>query len=245
MRQPGRPLEGVQRAGEPSLPAVRRRNRVGRTRVAGGAQRDRAQSLSLGGRIFQRPRQIGERTAARPARDVVLREDGLHFVPERARLSRAPLVGRRLANEIEAAARPRARCIEEVPVACDLVGSRQSCARNARRAHAARRRPGTATRALVAAGFLLRARARTRSRSGVCGRAASRSPRSVRPRPATSGAPPHARALRRLPPGTASRRARSNRVALRRDASPTRARGCPVARARRRAAPRGRRRSAA
>src|SRR5439155_17806637 len=72
-------------------------------------------------RRFERPGERGEGAAARPARDVVGREERDDLVPERARLARAPLVARRLADEVEAVRRARAGRVEEVAVARHLV----------------------------------------------------------------------------------------------------------------------------
>ena len=193
MRQASRPVERAQRAGEPPVPAVRRRDRVGRDAVIGSTNGHSAQTLSFGRRLFERPRERRERTAARPARHVVLREHGLHFVPERARLTRAALVGRGLANEIQAAARPRARGVEEVTVTRDLIRPRQSCTRAlveiTARVVAQERRLVPATRQAS----LLEAEQEHAPRSAACGHARGRARRSVPLRLSTSAGPPLAR----------------------------------------------------
>ena len=125
MREPSRALERAQGAGEPPVPTVCRRDRVGRDAVIGGTDGDRAQTLPLGRRFFERPGQRGQRAAASPPHHVVLWEHRLHFVPERARLTRAALVGGRLADKVQAPARTRACGIEEVTITSDLIRPRQ------------------------------------------------------------------------------------------------------------------------
>ena len=106
-------------------------------------------------------------------------EERLHLVPERARLARAAVVGRRLAHEVEPLERARARRVEEVAVAADRVRALQPRAALVERC-AARRRRGTATTSRAAAGSPPRGRARRRRRSGACARAA-RSTTATRP----------------------------------------------------------------
>src|SRR5256885_12143578 len=73
-------------------------SRVGRHAVVGGTNGDRPQTFPVRRCLFQRPCERGQRAAARPTRDVVLWKDGLHLVPERARLPGAALVRRGLAH---------------------------------------------------------------------------------------------------------------------------------------------------
>ncbi len=120
------PRECSAGASQPSLPAVcpRERRRL-RTldRIEPG---NRPQPLPLGPRLFQRPRQRGERAPDGPAGDVVGIEDAPDVVPERARLARSALVGRRLADEIQPAGRTGARRVEEVAVAVDSPRAQQA-----------------------------------------------------------------------------------------------------------------------
>src|SRR3989454_1360857 len=125
MREPCGPVEGTERPRQAAVPAVRDRNRFRGRHVVCGAQRDGAQAFALRRSVLERPRELGQWAAARPACDVVLGEDGLDLVPERAGLARAAVVGGSLAYEIDALARTRARRVEEVAVARDLIGSRQ------------------------------------------------------------------------------------------------------------------------
>src|SRR5438034_783788 len=90
------------------------------------ARRERgqgAESLALGRRGLDPPRELRQWTALRPASDVVGVEEGAGLVPERARLAGRAVVGRRLAHEVEPARRPRARRVEEVALARDRVRS--------------------------------------------------------------------------------------------------------------------------
>ena len=64
-------------------------------------------------------------------RDVLVGEDRRDLLPERARLARPAVVGRRLAHEVEAARRARARRVEEVAVAAHLVRTLQPRAERA------------------------------------------------------------------------------------------------------------------
>ena len=121
MRDPRRPVERAERAVEPALPAVRARECACGGGVGRGELRQRAQTLPLRRRVVERPRQRRERAAPRPAPHVLRVEHRLHLVPERARLARAAVVGRRLADEIEPVQRPGARRVEEVAVAADRV----------------------------------------------------------------------------------------------------------------------------
>ena len=137
------------RARKPPLPAVRLREHDRRVRVGRGEQRERTQPLALGRRALERPRQRGERPPRRRAGDVVAVEDGRDLLPERARLARRPLVGRRLAHEVQPPNGARARGVEEVPVARDLVRALEPAAQLAspivveerRGARPARQRP--------------------------------------------------------------------------------------------------------
>ena len=120
--QQRRPAERVQRTVEPAVPAVRERE-PGRLRlVVGRERRQRAQPLALGRRRFERPRQRRERAPRRRVAHVLRREEPDDLVPERARLARRALVARRLAHEVEPPRRARARRVEEVAVARDLIG---------------------------------------------------------------------------------------------------------------------------
>src|SRR5439155_26616564 len=92
-----------------------------------------AQALALGRRVVERPRQGGERASRRRALDVLARKQAHDLVPERARLPRAALVGRRLADEVEPPRRARAGGVEEVAVALDRAGAEQATAEPAAR----------------------------------------------------------------------------------------------------------------
>src|SRR5581483_11999524 len=106
---------------EAAPPSVRIRECGGRVAVVGREAHERAQPLTLRRRRFEGPRERRQRTARRRARDVVLVEDGGSLLPERARLARRTLVGRRFADEEQTTRRARARGVEEVAVARDLV----------------------------------------------------------------------------------------------------------------------------
>ena len=125
MRQLRRPPERARRALEPPLPAVRARERVGAAPVVRRELGERAQPLALGRRAVERPGERRERPPPRPPAHVLGVEDRLHLVPERARLARAAVVGRRLAHEVEPLERPRARGVEEIAVAAHRVGALQ------------------------------------------------------------------------------------------------------------------------
>src|SRR5262249_30915051 len=114
---------GAERAIEAALPAIGagERLRVRACVLAGRQRGERPQPLALGRGAFERPRERGERAAARPAHDVVAVEERGDLVPEPGPLARRALVGRRLAYEVEPARRARARRVEEVAVAGDGV----------------------------------------------------------------------------------------------------------------------------
>ena len=103
-------------------------------RMATARRRSRSVGASSSG-----PRERRQRPAARPAHHVVLLEHRLHFVPERARLTWAALVGRGLADQVQALARARARGVEEVTVTRDVIRPRgasgHASARRDRGAH--------------------------------------------------------------------------------------------------------------
>src|SRR5439155_16429463 len=122
-------LEGVEGACQAAFPSIRGGDGVRGGGIVCGSQRDRTQPLPLRGRSLEWPGQLGERPAPGPAVDVIAREEHLHFVPEGACLARAAVVGGRLANEVDAASRARARRVEEVAVSRDLIRSRETRAR--------------------------------------------------------------------------------------------------------------------
>ena len=120
-RQLGRSVEGGASAVEPARPSVRRRERVRIVRVVDGQSRNGTQTLALARRSLERPGQARERPPARGARDVACLEECANVVPERARLPRDAVVGRRLADEHEPLRRPRARRVEQVAAVGDGV----------------------------------------------------------------------------------------------------------------------------
>ena len=122
--QARRPVERAARAAEPACPAVRVGQRDGEVgRVGIGRERgQRPQPLAHGRRLVDRQRQLRERPPSRRARHVRRVEDGRDVVPERARLQRRAVVGRRLADEAEPPRGARAGRVEEVAVAADRVG---------------------------------------------------------------------------------------------------------------------------
>ena len=127
MGEPGLARERLQRALQLALPAVRSRERL---RVLGRRDRElreRAQPLTLGRSRLQLPRQLRERPSPRPAPHLLGVEERDDFVPEGARLARAALVGRRLADERQPADGARAGGVEEIAVALDRIRARQPC----------------------------------------------------------------------------------------------------------------------
>ena len=128
-----------------------------RDRSASAASRASARSRSRSvGAVSIGQVSVGERAPAGRALDLLGREQRGRVVPERARLERRAVVGRRLADEIEPSRRPRAGGVEEVAVAADRVGPLEPRAR----ARGGGRRRGTASRCRAAAGRPPRARAR-------------------------------------------------------------------------------------
>ena len=128
MRQPRRAFERVQCAGQPAFPLVGGCDRLGRGPIVGRSKRDRAQPFAFGRRRLERPRELRQRPATRPADYVVPREERLYLVPERARLARAAVVTCRLAHEVHALRGTRARGVEEIAVAGDLIRTCETCA---------------------------------------------------------------------------------------------------------------------
>ena len=126
VRQAGRAPERAERALEPPLPRVRAGERPCSIAVMCSELRERAQALTVGRRLLDRPRECGERPPARPKAHLVRVEDGLHLVPERARLAGAAFVGGRFAHEIQPLERPGARGVEEIAVTTDGVGALQA-----------------------------------------------------------------------------------------------------------------------
>ena len=126
-----RPRERAERPVEPALPAVRarERERVLARSAAASALRARSRSRSVGAssschvELRERP----ARSSSGRRRRI---EERARLLPERARLARRAVVGRRLADEVEAARRPRARRVEEVALARDR---HPASARRARR----------------------------------------------------------------------------------------------------------------
>src|SRR6266540_2335119 len=85
--------------------------RVRRPKRAQGAE-----PLALGGSCVETPREGSQRALPRPPGDVLARKECTHLVPEGARLSRRPVVRRRLADEVETPRGPGARGVEEEPL---------------------------------------------------------------------------------------------------------------------------------
>src|SRR5262249_57715192 len=84
--------------------------------------RGRRQSLPLRRSLLDRP---GERRQGAPSRGsphLVVGEEAPHLLPERARLTGAPLVCRRLAHEVEPPRRTGAGRVEQVAVARNRIG---------------------------------------------------------------------------------------------------------------------------
>src|SRR5947209_7425825 len=117
-----RPPVGADCSVELAIPAVRAGERRSLVAVARRQLGERAEALALRRRVLERPRERRERPPARPAANVVGLEECLHLLPERARLARSAVVGRRLAHEVQPLGRARARGIEEIAVAADRVG---------------------------------------------------------------------------------------------------------------------------
>ena len=115
------PRERAERPDEPAIPAVRVRERVCLVLVTRGQRGQRPEALPFGGRRLDPPGELGQRPALRPARDVGGLEERAGLVPERARLARRAVVGRRLADEVQAPRRASARGVEEVALARDRV----------------------------------------------------------------------------------------------------------------------------
>ena len=120
-----RPRERPPGAAELALPAVRVRERVGLARIVGREARESPKPLALGRSRLDRPGQPGERPPRRVPPHVVRVEELAHGLPERARLARRAVVGRRLPHEREQPARPGAGGVEEVAVAARGVGALQ------------------------------------------------------------------------------------------------------------------------
>src|SRR5262249_42730165 len=119
--EPRRLREGGAGPFEAPLPVVRLRDCVGSRLVVGGEGREGAQPLPLGRGRLERPGEVRERAAARPAGDVVRLEERARLLPDRARLPGRALVAGRLPDEVEAPRRARAGGVEEVALAGDLV----------------------------------------------------------------------------------------------------------------------------
>ena len=185
-------------AADAPLPAVRDRERAGVVGVDRVQRRGGAQPLALVRRPLDRQvrREIVRRTVARATSSGS--KHGAHVVPERARLARAAVVGRRLAHEHEPLRRAGARGVEEVAVA-----ARPDRARRAGRAAlvepAPARRRGTGTAPLAAAACPARDPARRPPRSDASARAAGRARRPVRSRRRRRPGRPCARARRPAP----------------------------------------------
>ena len=139
LRQHGRVAEprptGERDAGavEAAAPPVGigERHREWRRLGVGREPRQRPKPLALGRRGLERPGELRERPPVRGALDLLGCEDRGGVLPEGARLERRSFVGRRLAHEIQAARRARARRVEEVAVAADRVGSLEACSERA------------------------------------------------------------------------------------------------------------------
>src|SRR4051794_9533305 len=125
MREPSRPLERGDGALETALPAVCARQRLGGRRIGGSDRAEGTQAFPFARRGLERPGQRGEGPAPRPALELVGLEERASLLPERARLARRAVVGRGLADEVEAARGPGARGVEEVAVARDRVGAEE------------------------------------------------------------------------------------------------------------------------
>ena len=120
-RQPGGSIEGRKRPVEAASPAVRGRERRGALAVVDGEPGERTQPLAVGRGRLERPREAGQRSPLRRARDLSVVEERPDVLPERARLARHPVVGGGLAREHEPPGGARARGVEEVAIARDRV----------------------------------------------------------------------------------------------------------------------------
>jgi hypothetical protein len=122
VREARRARERREGALESALPAVRLRER---SRICFVAQRERrrcAEALPLARRAVEVPDERGQRAPPRPPDHVLSHEARANFLVERARLARAPVVARRLADEREALPGARAGRVEEVALPGDGVG---------------------------------------------------------------------------------------------------------------------------
>ena len=207
-------VERVPRTPKAPRPVVRvgeRESEVPAGLGVGREPRERPQPLPLGRCGLDRPRELRERPPPRRPQHVLRLERRRDVVPERARLARSAVVGRRLAHQVEPARGARAGRVEEVPVAAD--GDR--AVRGGRRGRAAGRRRGTASCGPAAAASPLRARARTRRRSAACARAAGRAPPPGPARPNGRPRRRHGRARRSRRRCRAARRGPASRRARR------------------------------
>src|SRR5919201_3496515 len=128
MREPRGPLERDGRPLEPSVPAVCARQRTSGLRFGGCKGGEGADALAVARRRLEWPRERRERTAPRPALDVVGCVEPAYFVPERACFAGGAVVSGRLPDEVEPPRRPRADGVEEVAVAGDRVGAEEPAA---------------------------------------------------------------------------------------------------------------------
>src|SRR5581483_1861401 len=92
------------------------------------------------------PGELRQRPARGRARHLLRRERGRGLAPERTRLARRAVVGRRLADEVEAVDGTCARAVEEVAVAADRVGALEPPAELAAPVVVEERRAAVATR---------------------------------------------------------------------------------------------------
>ena len=111
---------------EPPIPAVRVRERERpRPELSAASElRARSRSRSVGAESTSQVSCASRRRVVQRSTSAGV-EECARLVPERARLPRRALVGRGLADEVEAPRRPRARRVEEEALARDLVGLRE------------------------------------------------------------------------------------------------------------------------
>ena len=118
--------ERVPGATELALPAVGVCQRVGLARVVGCEAGEGSKPLSFGRSRLDRPGQAGEWAPGGVPPHVIPVEELTHRLPERARLTRRSVVGRRLPDEDEQGPRPGASGVEQVAVSAGGLGTLQS-----------------------------------------------------------------------------------------------------------------------
>ena len=174
---------------------------------------ERPQPLALGRRRLELPGELPTAAAARVARATSsLVEERRDLLPERARLARRAVVGGRLAHEIQPARGPRARRVEEIAVAADLIGPLERGRASSRRASSSRNgevreRRGSEPSSSPRTNTTSKLRVRARSRSSTATRPASpagASRTSVRSSAVTTSSRRELAAERRRQPSSSS-----------------------------------------